>query len=197
MLIYDIEISKAIPPRSGVCEDKVEYCEGWHDHRGMGIAVIGCYDYKTDRYRVFCEDNLTDFGFLAVTQECVVGFNNNRFDDRILEAHGILIPSARSYDILQEIWRALGLGPDFHPATHAGYSLDAMCRANFKTSKTGDGTTAPIQWQRGEIGTVIDYCLNDIHLTKRLLDRIIRTGALANPVNANNTIYLRKPSSKL
>ncbi len=53
MLIYDIEIRNAIPDRNGATEPGVQYCEGWEDHRGMGIAVIGCYDYAADPYHPF------------------------------------------------------------------------------------------------------------------------------------------------
>jgi hypothetical protein len=131
MLIYDIEIANAIPSRNGAREDGITYCDGWSDYKGMGIACIAAYDYKYDCSRIFMEDNLTDFGWWVVTQECVVGFNNNRFDNCILEAHGINILPEKSYDLLQEIWRAAGLGPDFRPETHGGYSLQAMVNANF------------------------------------------------------------------
>lgn len=197
MLIYDIEIRNAVPPSYGPRDANVQYCEGWHDHEGMGIAVLGCYDYKTDRYRIFCEDNLAEFIALAQSHECIVGFNNHRFDDRILAARGYYIPPAKSYDILAEIWRALDLGPDYDPRTHSGYSLDAMCYANFNLSKVRTGAVAPSLWQRGEIGTVIDYCLQDIYLTKRLLGQIIRCGALANPKDPMRTIYVRKPGSQM
>jgi hypothetical protein len=44
---------------------------------------------------------------------------------------------------------------------------------------------------------VIDYCLHDIHLTKRLLDRVIRTGALADPRDRARTLYVRKPGAQI
>ena len=61
VLVYDIEIVNAIPDREGIKKEGVEYCEGWGDHAGMGISVIGAYDALEDRYRVFCEDNGNDF----------------------------------------------------------------------------------------------------------------------------------------
>ena len=35
-------------------------------------------------------------------------------------------------------------------------------------NKTGSGTHAPILWQRGHTGAVIDYCLQDVALTAKL-----------------------------
>lgn len=196
MLIYDIEIANAIPDSRNPRQPDITYCSGWSDYQGMGIAVIGCYDYATDRMRVFCQDNLIDFGTLAVTSDCVVGFNSHRFDNRILAANHITILPEKSYDILEEVWRGLGLGPDFRPETHGGYSLEALCRANFGKAKTGNGALAPIWWQRGGIGSVVDYCLQDITLTKKLLDRIIRAGFLTCP-KTQSPISIRKPGSVL
>jgi hypothetical protein len=193
LLVYDLEILKAIPDKDGQSEAGIAYCEGWNDYQGMGIAVICCYDYATDRYRVFCQDNLTGFKTLVSSAQCVVGYNNHRFDDNVLEAAGITVPPEKSYDILQEIWRGLGLDSDFKSETHRGYGLEALCVVNLGITKNGSGALAPILWQRGQVGTVIDYCLQDVHLTKKLLDRIIQRGALASPKDEQRTIYVRKP----
>lgn len=195
MLIYDIEIANAIPGSGRQREPGVSYCEGWQDYSGMGIAVVGCYDYAADRTRVFCNDNLEEFFALARKTETVVGFNNQRFDDRILAARGCLLEDGQSYDILGEVWRGLGLGPDYRTETHGGFSLQRLCQANFGTPKTGDGGQAPVLWQRHYFGSVIDYCLADVHLTKKLLDRIIRTGQLHNPNDMGARIRVRKPGS--
>ena len=76
MLVYDLEIVKAIPDKSGACKDGIEYCEGWQDHKNMGISVIGAYDYLEQKYRVFCKDNFAEFQKLVDKSNCLVGFNN-------------------------------------------------------------------------------------------------------------------------
>ena len=193
MLIYDLEIANAIPDRNGAREDGISYCQGWDDHAGMGIATIAVFDYVRERPRIFCRDNLAEFAALISKQECVVGYNNLRFDNKVLEAAGLpAIPAEKCYDLLVEIWRGVGLGPDFRPETHGGYSLDAMCRVNFRAVKTGSGALAPINFQRGNLGAVIDYCLADVYLTKRLLDRVIRCGLLIDPKTGEG-IPVRKP----
>jgi len=45
-IIYDIEIAKAIPSKSEPKEEGVEYCKGWGDHAGMGIACLCAHDYR-------------------------------------------------------------------------------------------------------------------------------------------------------
>jgi hypothetical protein len=40
-LIFDTEIIKAIhDPKKGERLDGIEYCAGWGDHAGMGIATV-------------------------------------------------------------------------------------------------------------------------------------------------------------
>ena len=65
MLIYDLEIVKAIPDRKKAREPDIEYCSGWHDHANMGVSVIGAYDAIEDRFRVFTKEAFGDFEALA------------------------------------------------------------------------------------------------------------------------------------
>ena len=55
--------------------------------------------------------------------------------------------------------------------------------ANGLPGKTSKGTHAPIMWQRGDHGQVIDYCLNDVWLTKKLIDQCREVGHLRSPKN--------------
>lgn len=202
MLIYDIEIEKAIPGKNATMESGIRYCAGWNDHANMGISVIGAYDYETDRYHVFCKDNFDRFLHLLADHSCIVGFNSRRFDNRVIacQTEGIVKENLEkyfaqaSYDILEEIWKSKGLDPDkFYWGTHGGYGLDVMCEANFGTKKSGNGALAPVDWQQGRIGTVIDYCLNDVRLTKQLLERIFSKGELVCP-KTKGSIVMRRPN---
>lgn len=197
MLIYDIEIKNAIPPKDGALDPEVAYCAGWGDHANMGIACIGCYDYVEDRYRVFMDDNLLDFYALACVRSPLVGFNNIAFDDAVIRATaGELYPGddvAHRYDILVQLWEAAGLGPKFQYPSHMGFSLDAVSKANFGAAKSGNGALAPVDFQRRRYGALIDYCLNDVRLTKRALDWILTHGWLADPREPTRRLHVRRP----
>lgn len=197
MLVYDIEIVKAIPPRTDTERiEGVEYCAGWHDHANMGVAVVCAYDYSDGRFRVFCEDNLDDFADLTLAHDMLIGFNNIEFDDKVLmhasprlsdalgfrrNALGFLKNDLDSYDILREMWLAAGLGPEFKYPSHAGFGLDATAKANGIMGKTGNGAMAPLDWQQGRIGKVIDYCLNDVAITAGLFDRVLEGKPIVSP----------------
>ena len=181
MIIYDCEIVKAIQNKNEERIEGIEYCDGWRDFENMGISIIGAYDYDTGRYRVFAEDNFDEFQDLVNSTDLVIGFNSIAFDNNLCAANSINIENEESYDVLVEIWKSAGLGPDFEYPSHAGFGLNACAKKNFGVEKTGHGALAPVDWQRGNIGKVIDYCLNDVYLTKLLVDRIIDQEWIQDP----------------
>lgn len=193
-IIYDTETVNAVPSHGRPRIKGVEYCEGWTDYIGMGISVVAAYDYATSRYRVFCADNAGYFRRLVERADIIIGFNSHKFDDNLLAAHGVDIPIEKSYDLIVELWMAAGLSLEYAHDTHSGFSLDDCTRANFGiTKKQGGGSLAPAQWQKDEIGAVIDYCLHDVFMVKLLIDRIIETGELINPINPKEQLKVRKP----
>lgn len=192
-LIYDIEILKGICGRNETMLDGIEYCEGWNDHVNMGISVIGAMQYHTRRPRVFLKDNFSEFQKFVDDGYLMVGFNSIPFDNKVIAATlGISIPEEQCYDLLREIWKAAGLGPVFSPSTHGGFGLDAVCETNFGVKKSGNGALAPVLWQRGQYGEVIDYCMNDIYMTDRLFAQIALGTPLINPKNGK-PLQLRIP----
>lgn len=75
---------------------------------------------------------------------------------------------------------------------HSGYGLDAVCETNFGMRKTGNGALAPILWQQGKRGQVIDYCLQDVKMERTLLDLIRDRGEVVSPVTLD-VLHVRKP----
>lgn len=180
-IIYDCEIIKAIPGKEAAIAG-IDYCDGWRDFDNMGISVIGAYDFSDRRYRVFCQDNFGEFQRLLDSRKLIVDFNGTKFDRPLLKANGIEFDDKKHFDILREIWKAEGHDPDvFDSSTHGSYGLNACCVANGIGAKTGNGALAPIDWQAGNIGNVIDYCINDVAMTVELFNLIIAMGYIQNP----------------
>lgn len=177
MIILDVEIKKAIPPRRDEpVHPDIEYCEGWRDFKGMGVACVCTFDLRTGLSRVFLEGDLQDLqGY--VSGAITGGFNTRRFDLPLLEANGVPTGGGEHYDMLESIWLALGLDPNhFEYRTHGGWSLDNVCAQTLNDKKSGSGALAPIWWQRGQRGRVIDYCLRDVWLEGRLMRHIVQHG---------------------
>jgi len=173
VIVLDVEIKRAILGRNEEPLPDIEYCDGWRDFAGMGIACVCTFDLRTSLSRVFLEEDLQDLqGYLA--NQATAGFNTRRFDNQLLASHGVQV-SGLHYDILEQIWVTLGLNPDrFEPRTHGGWSLDAVCEATLQVKKSGNGALAPVWWQRGQKGRVVDYCLRDVWLEAKLLRHILQ-----------------------
>ena len=196
-LIYDCEIVKCIPDRKRFNDPTYQYCKGWGDFEGMGISVIGFSHEDHTNYLIADPsidgdfEMLQDFAALA-SHHIIVGFNSRNFDDRLLAANGVNV--ATDYDLLEEVRIAAGYSADYRsvPAGHS-YSLDAISRAN-GAAKTGHGALAPQLWQDGKHKEVIDYCLNDVVLTLKILQMGLE-GQLVDP-NTGKKLTLR-PVSKI
>ncbi|MFZ5770506.1 MAG: hypothetical protein ACOY4W_03680 [Thermodesulfobacteriota bacterium] len=183
IVVYDCEIRRGVVCEGEARRDGVLYAGGWEDFTGMGIACICAMEISgARRPHVFLEDNLEEFQQLLDGSCRVVGFNNHNFDDRLCAAHGIRVPAAKSCDLQQIIWQASGLGPDYTRETHAGFSLNALCRANGLGGKEESAAQAPVWWQAGRIGRLVDYCLQDVQMTVALLDLVVGARELRNPL---------------
>jgi hypothetical protein len=186
MIVYDIEVVKS-PVRGN--DPKYQYADGWEDYKGMGIATLVIYDYEEDKTHTIMEEAFSDSKALTEVQsifdraDVIVGFNILKFDNNLLRAHGIKVDDAKCYDILKQIWYANGLTGTFHPKTHGGYGLDTVSKANGGTGKseTVSGAQAPFLWQDGKRTEVVEYCIQDVMVTKGLLDTIFSQGGLINP----------------
>lgn len=166
MIVIDLEIKKAIPGREPKIEG-IEYCAGWGDHAGMGISVMVAYDYKNSRYRVFEDDNKAEAKALIESAQFVYGFNTILFDHKVLKAcWDIEVPEEKIYDLKQKLghWKVP--------------KLDLLAKYNLGISKSGEGAFAPILWQQGKRGQVIDYCMMDVYITKCLMDLVAKQGTL-------------------
>lgn len=168
MIVYDTEIVRCIPDRNKPRDPTLEYCEGWKDFVGMGISVLCAIDLRDRIPRVFMKDNFDQFSEWA-RGRIVAGFNNHDFDDPLARAHGIEIE--HSFDLLRAVRLACGEpGVYTRGVTKAGRSVNAMARVNLGgMQKSEDGAQAPVLWQRGQVGRVVDYCLRDVSIEARLI----------------------------
>lgn len=176
-VVYDCEIVNCIP--TGSRSPDFTYCQGWKDFTGMEISVIAAYSSWDDAYHIYLQDNLAAFEVLVKQANEVVGFNSVQFDDNLCAAHGLNVTT--TYDLLCEIRVAAGMPPHYvKGVTRGGYSLEALAKTNLGIGKSGSGALAPQLWQQGQYGKVIDYCLGDVAITRKLYQRRYQ---LVDPTN--------------
>lgn len=132
---------------------------GWENIAEMGISVAASYDSRTGEFSSFEEPEISGLVEQILGAGLVVGFNQLRFDYRVLSAYSDAdFWSRPNFDMLAAVKATLG---------HR-LKLDHITQATLKAKKTGDGTQA-VQWFRnGEIERVIEYCMNDTKLTREI-----------------------------
>lgn len=184
-VVFDIEIRKS--------PDEVE--GGWEAKDRLGFACAVAWVEAEGRFRLFDEGNAQELVELLSGAPLVVGFNHIRFDYKVMHMSDdltparpcipvgfdegkwpeIVAPGLIDFDILLEIWKAVGVGPEFSPATHGKYGLDSVASHTLgpRYRKTGHGAHAPKLYQDGKWAELFDYCQQDVRLTRDLF-RFIR-----------------------
>jgi hypothetical protein len=162
IVVYDLEIKNEIG-KNGVT---------WQSFDKMGISVGCAFDYRDYRFRVFMDDNLHELADrLNEPGTLVVAFNHISFDNNLLRGCGFdLKPDAElnNYDMLVESRNGARCPNQFQK----GFRLDDHLHAMKLPCKTANGALAPVWWQEGRVGKVIDYCLDDVMVEKQLFDFI-------------------------
>lgn len=181
IVIYDTEIKHGVVTEDNPMETyRYRYAKGWTDFAGMGISTLCAYDVLKTRMHVYLDDNLLDFATLVEQRTHVLGFNNHRFDDPLIAAHGIAVDRENSIDLAALIWKAAGIPQGEHPR---GLGLDALCKSHGLPIKSARAADAPQLYQDGKIGQVIDYCIGDVHATLQLYRYIANAGGCIDPRN--------------
>lgn len=167
IVVYDLEIKKP-----------VEKCtHGWNSLDEMGISVGCAYDYRDRKYRVFMDDNMQELvDRLNEPGTLIVAFNHIGFDNPLLRASGFnLKPDTdlNNYDMLQISRKGTG------ESRGRGYTLDGHLETLDLPRKTANGAMAPIWYEEGKMGMLVDYCLNDVTQERNLFEYMIKKGQLA------------------
>lgn len=127
----------------------------------LKISVAGIYDYTTDSYHVFMEDEINKiFPFLEGASQ-IIGFNSVHFDLPVLNPYyvGNLL-DLPSLDLMHAVEKHLG-----HRV-----GLDDLLRETLGTKKEGHGLLAIEYYREGRFDELKKYCLSDVRLTKDLYE---------------------------
>jgi DEAD/DEAH box helicase domain-containing protein len=156
------KIIKAAPPaRYGVFDVETQRSAaevgGWHRADRMGISVAVLYDSVSDRFKTYLEKDIPDLIRDLQTFDLVVGFNNKRFDNRVLSAYSVFnLASLPTLDIMEKISNRLGYR----------LSLDRLAEHTLGVKKSANGLQA-LQWYKeGRMEEITNYCRQDVQITR-------------------------------
>lgn len=145
-----------------------------NEPRDLDLAVVCIYDSETDSYSHYFKENLHELWPIIEKADLLIGFNSNHFDIPLLDKYyaGNLF-DIKSIDLLEKIYSSLG----------RRIKLDHIAQATLGEAKSGNGLESIVWWRNGEIDKVVDYCKQDVKVTKEVYDFAIKHGVLKYPKN--------------
>ena len=193
--VYDCEIIRCIPKPGQPNNPKYEYCKGWDDFPNMGISVVAVIDIETDAMNTFTEDEFGDFAELweelPISEQIVglqiVGFNSKQFHDKLLVEYGFVDEGITTFDLAQEIRKAVYERDWDSQPNIDSYSLTSLCGANGQHYMPGKVMSAML-WQDGKHDEVISRCVNNVTATRNLLFKFLN-GDLVDPNTGKKLKY--------
>ncbi|MEJ2058622.1 MAG: DUF1998 domain-containing protein, partial [Desulfofustis sp.] len=133
---------------------------GWGRAENMGMSVGVVYDALLDGFVTYFEDEVKQMIDHLHRSDMVVGFNNRRFDYRVLSAYTRQnLSRLPTLDLLEEIHNQLGYR----------LSLNRLATETLGAQKTGDGLQALAWFKEGKLKEIAEYCREDVILTRNLM----------------------------
>ena len=137
------------------------------DHKDLGVSLVGIYNYNTEEYSAYLENELTKLFKVLEDSSYIIGFNIAGFDIPVLqEYYPGDFSNFATFDILQDLRQKLG----------KRYSLNYLTFATLGKKKSGHGLQAVDFYREGDIEALKNYCLRDVELTKELFEFGIEKG---------------------
>jgi DEAD/DEAH box helicase domain-containing protein len=144
-LVVDVETQKL-----------VQDVGGWDHVDKLGISVACAYDSKTDQFLSFLEADMKKLIELC-EERLVVGYNIRGFDLPVMAPYGLDAGKLDVFDIMY----------DLEALTRQRFlKLEAVARGTLGAGKSADGLMAVEWWKKGEIQKIIDYCTQDVKVTR-------------------------------
>ena len=132
---------------------------GWGRAHLMGVSCAVLFDSAINDFRVYLGADVKALVADLQSFELVVGFNIRGFDYKVLS--GLV-------DFDFSVLPTLDLLVKVHERLGYRLSLDALARHTLGTTKSADGLAALEWWKQGEIQKIIDYCRQDVAVTRDL-----------------------------
>ncbi len=157
---------------------------GWQNAHLMGISVAVLHEMPTGTTRVYREDQTCELIEDLKRLDLVVGFNISRFDYRVLGAYTpFKLEGLPTFDMLGEIHKGLGFR----------VSLDHLGEKTLGRPKGCDGIQAVKWFRKGEWESLINYCTEDVMLTRDLFRHAVEKGYLVYTDKKMRVLRIQTP----
>ena len=167
MDLFSENPERKVPPGSKVVVFDLETRRSFEEVGGrtqlhrLGISVGVAYRYDTDEFVSYTEDDIGQLITLLAEADLVVGYNIRGFDYEVLRPFtDIDLSGLPTRDLMLDLEARLGFRP----------KLDSVASSTLGEGKSADGLQAIEWWRRGEIDKIIEYCRDDVRVTRDLYD---------------------------
>jgi DEAD/DEAH box helicase domain-containing protein len=134
----------------------VQEVGGWDHVDKLGISVACAYDSKTNEFLSYRENELSKLIELC-EERLVVGYNIRGFDLPVMVPYGLEIKRVDAFDIMYDV-EAL--------TRQRFLKLESIAQGTLGVGKSADGLLAVEWWKKGEVQKIIDYCMQDVKVTR-------------------------------
>lgn len=144
--------------------------------KDLDLSVVCIHDSNTGEITHYFKEDLHKLWPILESADIIVGYNSEHFDIPILNKYyeGNLT-KIKSIDLMQEIKKVLG----------RRIKLDDVTEATLGEKKSSHGLQAIIWWRNGEKNKVVEYCKQDVNVTRKLYEFILENGFVYVPKNGN------------
>lgn len=151
---------------------------GSPDAVDLDLSVVCIHDSETNEITHYFVEDLPKLWPIIEKADALVGYNSDHFDIPLLNKYyeGNL-HNFKSIDLMKTIKESLG----------RRIKLDDVAEATLGEKKSSHGLQAIVWWRNGEKDKVVEYCKQDVNVTKKLYEFMLE----------NNFIYVPKDGNKV
>ena len=141
-------------------QNLVQDVGGWGHIDKLKISVACAYDSKTDEMLVFRENEIAQLNELC-EERLVIGYNIRGFDLILLQAYGLNLNKVDAFDIMYDV----------QTLTRQKFlKLEVLAQGTLNVGKSADGLLAVEWWKKGEMDKIIEYCKQDVKVTRDIFE---------------------------
>ena len=148
-VVFDIETQNTFDDVGGYFPEKLD------------VSVVCAYFYADDSWKSYKHTQMQELLKDLEAADCLIGYNSVGFDVPVLNKYypGDLLQIPQ-LDMLEQIRQSLGYR----------IKLDDVAAATLGTRKSAHGLQAVAWWKEGKVQEIIDYCMQDVKVTKEVLE---------------------------
>ncbi len=143
-------------------QDKIDFSNQEESIRNLSVSIAVTYNSLTKKYSVYTEDEIPQLIDELSLADVIIGVNLLAFDYPVLEKYdkNVDFEGFNTIDILDMLKQYLGFR----------VSLSNMASATLGEDKSGDGLEAISLFRNGELMELVEYCKQDVILTRKIYE---------------------------